>query len=182
MLPRYLLFNLWQAEDKSHINFFQCRFISMLQTRTLAMSNVKKRVERVSIIIYCWNIHWGVPLLLQQTRTLVVILSCTYASMLIIELFTSGGWTWYDDIIPDMLQILLLSYLRHKLIVWGLTSIKPIHRMQDKHVTDVRPTHYEYSFWQILDVSFQNSTRQRSDNEYTPLSMDLGSGNMLDQC
>ena len=47
-------------------NFFQCRFILMLNTDSWTPGNVFKKLQHCSIIVGCWDIHWSVHLLFKQ--------------------------------------------------------------------------------------------------------------------
>ena len=65
-------FNLQRAEcnlsyQNCQNNFFQRRYILMIQDVSLHPGNVFKKLKHGSIIIGCWDIHWSVHLLFEQT-------------------------------------------------------------------------------------------------------------------
>ncbi len=58
-------------------NFFQCRYILILEGDDLITSDTFNRLKHVSIIIGGWNIHWGGLLLFEQLHMLVDTSPCS---------------------------------------------------------------------------------------------------------
>ena len=60
--------------------FFQCRYILMIHSNSSDTGNIFKNLMHISIIIGCWDIHWGVPILSKRVHTALDIWACHEAA------------------------------------------------------------------------------------------------------